>query len=196
MAEFIDALALLLISVGMGILLSALYFVFAAMGKINDARDKLAIPAMAIGFLNFIGGFVISFTWPLPGGYNMLYGDPLLIFGLLLSTGSFMFYLGKDPSMMSILSFLLGIYVILGAYAMVVDHLEKGVNFLPAFVFYLFAGIGALLSPIVLVKPTGASKVLYYIEFIILVVATFAALFIGYNAFLQHLVDFAHYFPA
>ncbi|MCI4434601.1 MAG: DUF981 family protein [Thermoplasmata archaeon] len=196
MAGFIDPLAIMLIGLGMGLLLVALYVLFAALGKIDAAKDKLAMPAMAIGFFDFISGFLMAFTWPLPGGYNMLFGDPLLMFGLLLFIGSFMFYKGKDPSLMTILSFLLGIYVILGAYAMVVDQLETGANFLPAFGLYLSSGIGALLSPILIIKPVGASKVLYYIEFIILIVAAFVAFFIGYNALLHHLVSFAHYYPA
>ena len=196
MAGFIDPLAIMLIGLGSGLLLFSLYVIFAATGRIESAREKLAIPAIAIGFFDFISGFIMAFTWPLPGGYNMLFGDPLLMFGLLLLTGSFMFYKGKDPSLLTILSFLLGIYVILGAYAMVVDQLETGANFLPAFGLYLSSGIGALLSPVVIIKPNGLSKAIYYIEFIVLLIAAFVAFFIGYNALLHHLVSFAHYYPA
>jgi len=196
MTGFIDPLAIMLIGLGMGILLVAFYFLLSVLGKIETARNKLAMPAMAIGFFDFISGFLMAFTWPLPGGYNMLFGDPLLMFGLLLFTGSFMFYRDRDPSLMTILSFFLGIYVILGAYAIVLDQLEKGADFLPAFGLYLSSGIGALLSPILLLKPVGVSKILYYIEIIVLLVAAFVAFFIGYNALLEHLVSFAHYYPA
>ncbi|MEM3312210.1 MAG: DUF981 family protein, partial [Thermoplasmata archaeon] len=103
---------------------------------------------------------------------------------------------GKSPSWLTIFAFIIGIYVILGAYAMAADKLETGANFLPAFGLYLSSGISALLSPILILKPVGAVKALYYLEFIILIVATFVALFIGYNALLEHLVSFAHYYPA
>lgn len=196
MTGFIDPLAIMLIGLGSGILLVALYVLFSVRNKIEISKEKLALPAMAIGFFDFTSGFLMAFTWPLPGGYNMLFGDPLLFFGLLLVTGGYMVNRGKDPSMMTILSFFLGIYVILGGYAMIVDSLEEGANFLPAFGLYISSGIGALLSPMLLVKPAGAFRALYYIEFVVLIVAAFIAFFIGYNALLHHLVSFAHYYPS
>ncbi|MEL9998551.1 MAG: DUF981 family protein [Thermoplasmata archaeon] len=196
MAGFIDSLAIMLIGLGSGLLLVALFVLFSALNKLEDLKEKLAIPAMGIGFFDFVSGFIMAFTWPLPGGYNMLFGDPLLFFGLLLFLGSYMFYKGKSPSWLTIFAFIIGIYVILGAYAMAADKLETGANFLPAFGLYLSSGISALLSPILILKPVGAVKALYYLEFIILIVATFVALFIGYNALLEHLVSFAHYYPA
>lgn len=196
MTGFIDSLAIMLIGLGAGILLVALHVLFTVRNKIEISKEKLALPAMAIGFFDFISGFIMAFTWPLPGGYNMLFGDPLLLFGLLLLTGGYMVYKGKDPSMMTILSFFLGIYVILGGYAMMAYGLETGANFLPAFGLYMSSGIAALISPLLLVKPAGAFKALYYIEFVLLILAAFIAFFIGYNALLHHLVIFAHYYPS
>ncbi|MEM0245092.1 MAG: DUF981 family protein, partial [Thermoplasmata archaeon] len=78
MAGFIDSLAIMLIGLGSGLLLVALFVLFSALNKLEDLKEKLAIPAMGIGFFDFVSGFIMAFTWPLPGGYNMLFGDPLL----------------------------------------------------------------------------------------------------------------------
>lgn len=196
MALFIDSLAIMLIGVGSGTFLGALYFLYSAMGKFEWIKEQLVIPAIGIGIFDFLSGYEISFTWPLPSSYNMLFGDPLLFFGILLVVGAVLTYKKMNPSSLSFLSVILGIYVIIGAYGIITYKLESGNDLIGAMGLYLADGIAALLAPILIIKPTGVGKALYYVEFVLLILGTLAALYMGYSALSEHLVDFSKYFPS
>lgn len=196
MALFIDSLAIMLIGVGSGTFLGALYFFYSAMGKFEWIRDQLVVPAVGIGIFDFMSGYEISFTWPLPAGYNMLFGDPLLFFGILLVVGAIMTYKKMKVSSLSFLSVILGIYVIMGAYGIFTYKLESGNNLIGSMALYLADGIAALLAPMLIIEPKGVGKVLYYIEFVVLTLGTIVALYMGYTALTSHLVDFSKYFPS
>lgn len=79
---FVDPLAVMLIGLAMGTFLSAFYYFFRAKGNEEQIKN-LVMPALAIGMFDFISGFYMSFAWPMTTygtPYNMLFGDPLLLF--------------------------------------------------------------------------------------------------------------------
>ncbi|MCW6168732.1 MAG: DUF981 domain-containing protein [Thermoplasmatales archaeon] len=198
MTLYVDSLAVMLIGLAMGTFLGAFYFFFKARGNDQQVRN-LIIPAIAIGFFDFVSGYEMSFTWPLPSGYNMLFGDPLLLFGLLLIASAVMIYKNMNLGLLPLLFVLLGIYVLVGAYSINELGLEGKAfvsdNWFTSMGLYISDGIGALLAPILYLKPVGSGKYLYYIEWIILGIGTVFALVIGFIALNGHLIDFAHYFP-
>jgi len=198
MIMYVDSLAVMLIGLAMGTFLGASYFFFRARGNEKQIKN-LVIPAIAIGFFDFVSGYEMSFTWPLPSGYNMLFGDPLLIFGLLLMMSAVMIYKNVDIGLVPLLFVLLGIYVLVGAYSITSLKLEGipfvSPNWFTSMGLYLSDGIAALLAPIMYLKPVGTGKYLYYVEWIILGIGTVFALVIGYIALNGHLIDFAKYFP-
>ena len=198
MSLYVDSLAVMLIGLAMGTFLGAFYFYFRARGNDQQVRN-LIIPAIAIGLFDFVSGYEMSFTWPLPSGYNMLFGDPLLLFGLLLVVSAVMIYKNVNFGLLPLLFVLLGIYVLVGAYSITELSLEGkplvSQNWFTSMGLYIADGVGALLAPILYVKPVGSGKYLYYIEWIILGIGTVFALVIGYIALNGHLIDFAKYFP-
>ncbi|KAA8922822.1 DUF981 family protein [Thermoplasma sp.] len=192
-AEFIDSLAVMLLALGMSTAIGAMYFLFSALG--NEKRIQgILMPAIGIGVFDFLSGFIMSFTWPLPSSYNMLFGDPLLVTGLILIMSAFAYYKHYDLSSVSILLFFLGIYVLIEAVGIVNYHLESGDNLLAAMGLYIVDGIGALISPIMFIDPKKG-KLAYMVEAVILIIGTIIALFIGYTAIYGHLLDFIKYFP-
>ncbi|BAB60415.1 hypothetical protein [Thermoplasma volcanium GSS1] len=193
MSEFIDPLAVMLLGLGMGTALGAAYFLAHGLNK-RDAVKSLVVPAFGVGFFDFVSGFIMSFTWPLPSSYNMLFGDPLLMFGLILMMSSYMEYRGFDLRFNSILLLFLGIYVLVASAGIVHYKLETGDDLLSSMGLYILDGIAAVLAPIMYIKPENG-KYLYLLEFIILLLGTFVALFIGYEAIWGHLLDFIKYFP-
>ena len=106
-----------------------------------------------------------------------------------------MIYKNSSLGLVPVLFLLLGIYVIVGAYSIVQQGLETGDNLITAMGLYLFDGIGAILAPVLYVKPEGTGRWLYYLEWVILGIGTIFALLIGYIALNGHLIDFAKYFP-
>ena len=186
---FVDPLAVMLIGLAMGTFLGAFYYYFKATGNEEQIRS-LVVPALAIGFFDFISGFYMSFAWPMTSfgtPYNMLFGDPLLLFGLLLMVSAVMVYKNMHLGMVPMLFLLMGIYVLVGAYSIVELKLETGQDLITALGLYLFDGIGALLAPIAYIRPEGSRKSIYYVEWIILGIGTIFALVIGYMALNGHL---------
>ena len=184
---FIDPLAAMLLSLGISAALISAYFYMAAQGK--DMKE-LVIPSFAFGLFDFISGFRMSQFWPLPGpvsAYNMLFGDPIMILGLLLMAGSLMIYKQQNLRSISIPGVMLGIYLFIESAAMVNFKLESGDELLSAMALYILSGLSAVYSVVLFVKPENGKKYLYYIGFILLALTALVALFIGYAAIYQHL---------
>jgi putative membrane protein len=193
MATFIDPLTVMLLSLGMSALLLALYYFRVGSGKKDIS--SLVVPAFILGLFNAVSGFLMSFTWPLPGSYNMLFGDPLLVLGLLMIAGSYMISKGMDVKALSLLGFLLGIYLLVGMIGITRFNMETGNDWLTATGLYGFSMLAAIFSPILYLKPKGSNRYAYYFEVFLLVVVMLLALLIGYMGFYEHLGAFSTYFP-
>ncbi len=193
MATFIDPLTVMLLSLGMSALLLALYYFKVGSGKKDIS--SLVVPAFILGLFNAVSGFLMSFTWPLPGSYNMLFGDPLLVLGLLMIAGSYMISKGMDMKVLSLLGFLLGVYLIVGMIGITQFGMESGNDWLTATGLYAFSMLAAIFSPILYLKPKGSGKYAYYFEVFLLVVVMLFALLIGYMGLDEHLGAFSTYFP-
>ena len=78
----IDYVALMLINMAAGLFLLGC-FVWRDLDSPEDAGQW--VPAFAIcGLVAAIGGFAITFTWPLPKPYSSTYGEMSVLFGVLL----------------------------------------------------------------------------------------------------------------
>ena len=194
---FIDPLAIMLIGLSMGTAIGAFYFFFAARKEFDQIK-ALVVPAIGVGLFDFISGFYMSFFWPMNApyaySYNMLFGDPLLMFGLLLLIAAFMGYKEQEnvkPGIFPLMLSVLGIYVLDGGYSIWSLNLEPIFdNFVMAMGLFIFDGVGALLGPILYLRPdTEAKKMIYYLEWIILGIGTVFALVLGYLALNSHLAS-------
>ncbi len=189
---FVDPLAVMLIGLAMSTAVGAFYFFFAALDKYEHVKS-LVIPAIVVGIFDAFSGFEMSFMWPLPGAYNMLFGDPLLLAGLVLIMAGLMGY--RDPekthwNILPLLILMVGIYTLDGAFSILQLRLEKGNDLITAMGLYIFDGIGAVLAPIMYLRPKHTTaKWLYYLEWIILGIGTIFALVIGYMALNGHLAS-------
>ncbi|MGC8629315.1 MAG: DUF981 family protein [Candidatus Micrarchaeia archaeon] len=182
---FVDPLAVMLL----GVSASAAFLAYAVFGLAKGKRNlAILAPVMfALGAFDFLSGFYLSFFWPLPGAYNMLFGDPMLILGIIMLAGAYALHENFDVRPISLLGFLLGIYLFAESYGMVAFGLEKGVYLLPALSFFLLSAISAILSPVVYLSPKGSGKALYYLLGVVLVLVVIAALFVGLSSIIGHL---------
>lgn len=182
----------MLIGLAMGTLLAAFYFFFSARGD-KEQIKSLIVPAFIVGLFDTISGFYMSFAWPMTTygvAFNMLFGDPLLLFGLILIMSAVLIQKDMHLGLLPLLALILGVYVLVEAYSMVQLNLETGSHLVGALGLYLFDGVGAVLTPILYIKPTSATgKMLYYIEWIILGIGTIFGLYLGYTAINGHLAS-------
>jgi len=77
---FIDWLTLLLVNMMVALVFHSLFIGFWL-----DKDAKKVIPGFLVtGAVALIAGFRMAFTWPLPGPYNIMYGELSVLFGALL----------------------------------------------------------------------------------------------------------------
>ena len=192
---FIDPLAVMLIGLAMSTAVGGFYFFFAARGSYEQVRSLVA-PAIVIGMFDAVAGFIMSFSWPMTGfgtAYNMLFGDPLLLAGLILMMAGVVGY--RDPehihwNIVPLLILFVGIYTLVGAFSIVQLNLEKGQNLITSMGLYVFDGLGAVLAPVMYLKPVNSTtRWLYYTVWIILGIGTVFALVIGSMALNGHLAS-------
>ncbi len=193
MALFVDYLAVMLLSLGASAAYLA-WFVYN-LGRTGKSTTELVVPMFMLGLFNAVSGFAMSFTWPLPGGYNMLFGDPLLFFGLLMMAATYMVKKNISVKNLALPGFLLGIYILVGAGAIVGYNIEPGSHFLPAFGLYMAAGLSGLFAPVVYLNPKKGGKYAYYLLAALLILTAIAALFLAYTALYEHIGSFSAWFP-
>ena len=185
---FVDSLTVMLLALAASSAMIAYFLIGTVRGK-KDFAD-MAPAGFMLALFDFISGFYMSFFWPLPGPYNMLFGDPLLFLGMILLAGSFMLYKGFDIKILSMPGVFLGIYLFAETYGMVAFNLEKGVDFLPAFGLYLLAAIASVASPLVYLDTKSRNgRMAYYFLAIMFILVAFIALFIGSAGIVAHLAS-------
>ena len=185
---FVDPLAVMLLAAGASAAIIALYFIMVVKQKKNI--QGLAVPMLMLGIFNAVSGFIMSFGWPLPGAYNILFGDPILFLGIIMVSAAIMIFKNMDFKVLSVLGFLLGIYVLIEAFGIIsIPGLETGLDKVLAVGFYVFAGLSALLSPMIYLNPkTQRGKYAYCLLAALLILTALAALVIGYGAVYSHLL--------
>jgi len=184
---FVDPLTIMLVAVAASAGLIAFYFYRSAKGRKDF--DDLALASFFLGLFNFISGFFLSFLWPFPGNlsaYNMLFGDPMLFFGIIMMAYSTMLYKKINPRVLSLPAFMLGLYLLVETYAIVALGLEPGAYFIPAFSFYLFATLSAIFSPVVYLDPKKHAYAYYFVA-ALLIITALIAIFIGCTGIYEHL---------
>lgn len=77
---FIDYLTLLLVNMAAGLLVLSV-FIFASAG--TGELKKWCPPFAAAGIIAFLGGLHMTLTWPLPGSYNILFGEMSVLLGTI-----------------------------------------------------------------------------------------------------------------
>ncbi|MEM0106672.1 MAG: DUF981 family protein [Candidatus Micrarchaeaceae archaeon] len=183
---FIDSLTIMLLSLGMSTAILAIYFLMNALGRRDT--NKLYIPMLVFGLFDAISGGIMSFTWPLPGAYNMLFGDPLLMLGLIMIAGSYMLMKEIKVGILSVAGIFLGLYLAVESAGIVNFKLESGNNLIGALGLYVLSAVAGLISPIAILDARRNRKA-YFFMFIILALITLVALFIGYSGIYEHLAS-------
>jgi putative membrane protein len=136
---FIDFLTLVMINLVAGTVLLAFY-----LWKGIDEKDQrpYASAFLMTGLLSLITGLQLAFTWPLPGSYNIAYGDATALFGVVFLATGLSLWQGWNLLPVTIYAFFAGAdAVIIGARIL---SLQLGKEPLIAAVGFVLAGLGGL----------------------------------------------------
>ena len=136
---FIDFLTMIMINLVAGSFLLAYY-----LWKGIDEADQRPYAAafFGVGLLAFIAGLQLSFNWPLPGSYNVGYGDTTTLFGIVFLATALALWQGWSLTPVAIYAFFAG----LDALIVGVRILSLGLTKEPVVsaIGFIFAGLGGM----------------------------------------------------
>ena len=184
---FIDYVALMLVNLVAGFVLLALDF-----AKYFEKNQKTLVPGLLIvGFVATITGLGMIFAWPLPGSYNVPFGELSVLFGVLfLGAGV---ALAKEWNLLS-----LGVYAVIAGVAAVivgirVINLKMTSQPLLSGVGFILSGISGFFTlPAYVYKKNKAVRI---VAIVIFAAAAAIWAFTGYASYWGHLQLFSKWAP-
>src|SRR3990172_9768316 len=136
---FIDFLTLVMINLVAGTVLLAYY-----LWKGIDEKDQRPYAAAfgVTGLLSLILGLQLSFNWPLPGSYNVGYGDTTVLFGIVFLGTALALSQGWNLLPVTIYAFFAGVDAVIVGVRILSLGLTK--EPLLSAVGFVLAGLGGL----------------------------------------------------
>lgn len=183
MAIFPDYLTIMLVDLAAGLFILTLF-----LWKLNKPKEysKYTVGFLMTGFLGLITALPMVLMWPLPGSYNIAFGEPMLFFSIiLLAIG---FAIEKHWALDSIVIF--GVLGSIMAIVVGAQIYNLGMTSSPFFAMggYVLTGLGGLFAAPLLYYPKSRGyKGLLILVTIIFVLAAILWLYIGYSAYIAHL---------
>ena len=187
---FIDFLTLVMINLIAGTVLLAFY-----LWKGIDEKDQRPYAAgfFAAGLISLITGLQLSFTWPLPGSYNIAFGDTSTLFGVVFLATSLALWQGWDLIPVSLYAFFAGAEAILVGYVIMSQKLTQE-PLLSAIGFFL-AGLGGV-GAFPFFMWFKDNKAVRWVAIAILVVTAALWAVTFYGSVIGHMASFAKWVPS
>ena len=187
---FIDYLTLIMINLVAGTALLA-YYLFTGM----DAQDQRPFAASfsIVGLLGLVLGLTLTFTWPLPGSYNIGYGEATTLFGAVFLATGLALAMGWDLLPVAIYSFFAGVDAVVVGVRIVSLGLTK--EPLISGVGFVLAGLGGIFA-FPFLKWFKGNKFLRYAGALLVLVTALVWAATFYTSLWSHLADFAKWVPS
>jgi putative membrane protein len=187
---FIDFLTIVMINLVAGSVLLAYY-----LWKGIDEADQRPYAAafFVTGLVGLVTGFQLAFTWPLPGSFNVGYGDAATLFGVVFLGTAIALWQGWSLVPISIYSFFAGIDAIIVGFRLY--SLQLGQEPLVAAVGFVLAGLGGV-GAFPFLQWFKDNKVVRWIAIVVLIVTAGIWAVTFYSALWAHMADFAKWVPA
>lgn len=191
----IDYLTLMLVSMTAGLLVLA-YYVYRG---IDHEHPQRWVPGFAMaGFIALVTGLHMIFNWPLPGSYNIAYGEMSVLFGTLFLGAALALGKGWEMPTVAIYAFFAGLAaVVVGArvinLGLTKSPLVSGIGFILTGLGGVFAWLCCLAKPFLSLE---SHRLLRMIGALVLIGAALIWALTGYMAYWDHLASFSQWVPA
>jgi putative membrane protein len=187
---FIDFLTLVMINLIAGTVLLAFY-----LWKGVDEKDQRPYAAgfFATGLLGLITGLQLEFTWPLPGSYNVAFGDTTTLFGIVFLATALALWQGWNLIPTSIYAFFAGAEAVLVGFVILSQQLTK--EPLLSAVGFMLAGLGGL-GAFPFFMWFRDNKTVRWIGILILLLTALLWTITFYGSLGGHMASFAKWVPA
>src|SRR5215218_5527777 len=152
---FVDYLTVMMVAVVAGAVITIVYGLMFLNAPLADQRPW-GWAFGIVGLLLGVTGLHLVLTWPLPGAYNIVMGEPALYFGLVFLGTALAIRAGESLMPLAVLAIFGGIANIFLSIAMLVHGLSRNP---PLWALaYAAIGLAAVLSPLIVhrVRALGA----------------------------------------
>jgi putative membrane protein len=187
---FIDFLTLVMINLVAGTALLA-YYLFTGMDAEN--QRPFAAGFGIVGLVNLILGLVLSINWPLPGSYNVGYGETTTLFGAVFLGAGLALAMGWDLIPVAIYAFFAGVDAVVVGIRIISLGLTKE-PVVSGFGFVM-AGLGGVLAFPFLMW-FKHNKVLRVVAGLVVLATAVLWAITFYASLWSHMSDFAKWVPA
>ncbi len=187
---FIDFLTLVMINLVAGTALLAFY-----LWRGIDEKDQRGYAAafFGVGLVSLVTGLQISFTWPLPGSYNVGYGDATTLFGVVFLATSIALYFGSSLIPVGLYAFFAAIdAIIVGIRIFALNLTQEPVVSAVGFVLAGLSGLGVF--PFLMWF--RENKMVRWIGIALLVATTVVWGVTFYGSLSAHMASFSKWVPA
>ena len=186
---FIDYLTLVMINMVAGTVLLA-YYLWKGLDE-TDQRPYASAFA-GVGLLALILGLQLAFTWPLPGSYNIAFGDTTTLFGVVFLMAALSLSQGWSLIPVSIFAFFAGVDgLLVGARILSLGLTQEP---LLSAVGFVLAGLGGIFSaPFFMFFRNNKGFRMLAILVLLATAGIWAITF--YGALWGHLASFAKWVP-
>lgn len=185
---FIDYITLMLINLAAGLVLLAGYVYFG----LDSSNQRRWIPGFGVvGAISLVTGLHMTFTWPVPGSFNLAFGETTILFGILFIGTSLALAMGWELLTLSIYGFFAGLVSLLIGFRFI--NLGLTQSPLLSGIGFILVGLGGIFAaPTLYLKK---SRLLRSIGAIVLIVAAFIFAYIGLTSYWAHLAIFSTWQP-
>ncbi len=183
---FIDYLTLVMINLIAG---TALLAYFVATGL---KANKGLVPAFGmVGLVGLILGLHMTFTWPFPGSYNIIFGESTVLFGIVFLGAALA--LAKEWNLypVTLYAFFSGLYAVVAGWQIIAQGLTR--HPVPSGVGFILAGLGGVISPLAL--KWKDNKAFRYIAVAVLILTALLWAYTWYGSLTGHIQSFAKWVP-
>jgi putative membrane protein len=186
---FIDYITLMLINMVAGLVLLA-DFVYRGL---DGANLKRWIPGFGlVGAIALITGLHMTLTWPVPGSFNISFGETTVLFGGLYVAAAIAIAQGWDLFPLTVYAFFAGLTsIVVGARMIDLGQTQQP---LVAGLGFILTGLGGVLAAPTLVYLRG-NKNWRTLGAGVLLLAALVWAIIGYRAYWGHMKGFSDWQP-
>lgn len=187
---FIDFLTLIMINLVAGFAILA-YYVWKGL-KAEDQRPYSAVFTL-VGLLALIMGLRLAFSWPLPGSYNIGYGEATALFGIVFLGAGISLSQRWNLFPVALYAFFAGIYAVITGVRILSLGLTK--EPLISAVGFILAGLCGVLAAFYL-KWLKDYKIVRLLALLLILVTAVIWAVTFFGALWDHLESFGKWAPA
>ena len=187
---FIDYLTLIMINMVAGTVILAYY-----LWKGIDEQDQRPYAAAfgGVGLLAVILGLQLSLTWPLPGSYNIGFGETTTLFGVVFLATTLALSQGWDLIPISLYAFFAGVDAILVGLRIISLGLTQ--EPILSAIGFILAGLGGIFAAPFFIFFRN-NKTFRALAIVVLLATAAIWAFTFYGSLWGHLASFAKWVPA